>query len=78
MAKKYLQKCSVTLIIREVQIKTTPRCHFIPIRMIKIKNSKDTTECQGCGTRATFLYAGGCANLCNYSENQFGSFFFFF
>jgi hypothetical protein len=32
-----------SLIIREMQIKTTLRFHFTPIRMVKIKNSGDSS-----------------------------------
>jgi hypothetical protein len=39
MAKKYLKKCSKSLVIREMQIKRTLRFHLIPIKMAKIKNS---------------------------------------
>jgi hypothetical protein len=39
MAVKHLKKCSASLIIREMHFKTTPRFHFTPVRIVKIKNS---------------------------------------
>jgi hypothetical protein len=42
MAEKHLKKCSTTLFIREMQIKTTLKFHLTPIRMAKIKNSGDS------------------------------------
>jgi hypothetical protein len=56
MTEKHLKKCSKSLVIREMQIKTTLRFHFIPIRTAKIKNSGDSTCWRGCGERGTLLY----------------------
>jgi hypothetical protein len=42
MAEKHLKKCSTSLIIREIQIKTTLRFYLTPVRMAKIKNSGDS------------------------------------
>jgi hypothetical protein len=56
MVEKHLRKCSTFLVIREIQIKTTLRFHFIPIRMTMIKNSGGSRCWQGCGERGTLLH----------------------
>jgi hypothetical protein len=54
MAKKYVKKCSTSLVIREMQIKTTLRFHLTPVRMAKIKISGDSRCWPGCAERALF------------------------
>jgi hypothetical protein len=56
MAGKHLKKCSTSLVIREMQIKTTLRFHLTSVRMAKIKNSGDSRCWQGCGERGTLFY----------------------
>ena len=58
-AEKHLKKCSASLIIREMQIKTTLRFHRTPVRMAKFKKSGDSRCWRGCGERGTLFPDGG-------------------
>jgi hypothetical protein len=56
MADKHLKKSSKSLVIIEIQIKTTLRFHFTPVRNAKIKITGDNTCWRECGERGILLH----------------------
>ena len=62
MTKRHVKRCLISLIIREMQIKTAMRYHLTLVRMTIIKESTNNKYWKGCGEKERLLH---CWQECN-------------